>query len=206
MADITKETLCLKVVKDVLDELNSISYIFGQQIAVVQSMVDDIKVQRAHEEKKKNSSTAGALRESNEGNARSQSNPPIAESSHSPRSYPLVDNVETTHGGRVQDSIEDSPEDIELKYTQTLTTLTRRNGDIESLKARAHRVYKDVRHKFGPRCHMISHLTVNSCATFSISSRSRPACPRPYLRGKRPRRQPNKGRRFCSSLLSLLSS
>ncbi|GAB1319320.1 hypothetical protein MFIFM68171_09530 [Madurella fahalii] len=52
--------------------------------------------------------------------------------------------IETTHGVGVQDSIEDSPEDIELKYTQTLATLTRRNGDIGSLKTKAYRVYKDL--------------------------------------------------------------
>jgi hypothetical protein len=41
LADITKETVCLKEIKDILDELNSVSYIFRQQITVVESMVDE---------------------------------------------------------------------------------------------------------------------------------------------------------------------
>jgi hypothetical protein len=108
LADITEETACLKEIKDILDELNSISYIFGQQIAVVESMVDE----------------ASLLKQVQERNQQFKPN-----------------------------SIDGSPEDMDLKYQQVLKTLMRRNKDIESLKTSAYSVYKDVRCNYGPHIH-----------------------------------------------------
>jgi hypothetical protein len=57
LVDITKETACLKEIKDILDELNSVSYIFGQQITVVESIIDEVSLLKKIQERDKTNNT-----------------------------------------------------------------------------------------------------------------------------------------------------
>jgi hypothetical protein len=57
LVDITKETVCLKEIKDILDELNSVSYIFGQQITVVESIIDEVSLLKKIQERDKTNNT-----------------------------------------------------------------------------------------------------------------------------------------------------
>jgi uncharacterized protein (DUF2344 family) len=41
LVDITRETECLKEIKDILDELNSISSVFKQQVKIVSIIMDE---------------------------------------------------------------------------------------------------------------------------------------------------------------------
>ena len=46
LVDITDESECLKEIKDVLDELNSISHVFERQIGVVKSIMNSQRHQK----------------------------------------------------------------------------------------------------------------------------------------------------------------
>ncbi|RMJ15102.1 hypothetical protein CDV36_005242 [Fusarium kuroshium] len=121
LSDITHETKCLKEVKDIMDELNSISYIFTQQMNVVQSMVDDAELQQNHK---------------------------ADDGSNYRRGYPTTDHTESSKKAGDNKPSEghykDLPEDMELKYKRLLSTLKKRKETITHLKDEAYRVYRDL--------------------------------------------------------------
>lgn len=47
LVDITEETKCMKEIKDILDELNSISHVFKQQLKIVRAMKVDLSSENA---------------------------------------------------------------------------------------------------------------------------------------------------------------
>lgn len=121
LSDITKETKCLKEIKDIMDELNSISYIFTQQMDVVQSMVDDAEMQQNHN------------LDGGRSHRRGYHDPGHAESSKKAGGYKPT-------GGHYKDV----PEDMEVKYKRLLSTLEKRKRTITHLKDESYRVYQDV--------------------------------------------------------------
>lgn len=140
ISDITEETACLKEIKDVLDELNSVAHVFRQQIAVVKMMVDDVGMQ------KRNESRGKPYAPSSDPAARNSSKDMrISAAADTGRAAgPASKDGAPPAGGQDPSVPEHSLEDTEGMYKHMLTTLERRLGDIESLDAKAYRVYKDV--------------------------------------------------------------
>ncbi|RSL67667.1 hypothetical protein CEP53_002879 [Fusarium sp. AF-6] len=103
-----------------MDELNSISYIFTQQMNVVQSMVDDAELQQNHK---------------------------ADDGSNHRRGYPTTDHTESSKKAGDNKPSEghykDLPGDMELKYKRLLSTLKKRKETITHLKDEAYRVYRD---------------------------------------------------------------
>jgi len=165
LADITEETVCLKEIKDILDELNSVLYIFGQQIAVVESMVDEVsllkQVQERNRQFTKTSSTAedsgqGGMRKQSENRQIKDENGTTAARGSNPSGNgdnPALGHAKNISDDKPNNSIDGSSEDLELKYRRVLKTLRRRNKDIENLKTNAYTVYKDVRCNYNPLVH-----------------------------------------------------
>jgi hypothetical protein len=143
MTDITRETACLKEIKDVSDELNSVANVFRQQIAVVNLMVNDIAVQKRNEGRNKGCNESHVSSKANNPKTSKDENHDDAEDTR----------ANTSNRDRLDKKLQantdyrnyvESYEDMEIMYKSTLAVLERRLGDIESLSAKAFAVYKDV--------------------------------------------------------------
>ncbi len=179
LVDITQETVCLKEIKDILDELNSVSYIFGQQITVVQSIVDEYSlleiVQDRNTKANKTSNEAEASPPRESRTARGKG--PRAESQEEPgttgnKIRARSSNVQPPDKAKqvnsiiatFSDELDESAGDAKLKYEEVLKTLKKRTEDIEKLKKNAYTVYKDVR--IHCKSFSVQTLTSRSCVIF----------------------------------------
>lgn len=143
LSDITKETECLEKIKDIIDELNSISHFFIQQISVVQTMANDAALQnRIHSASAaaaQDTREPGRERTTGEDSEATTSQDIIPKGPGSSASPPAARKRVPAH-----QIIQDSFKDMKMKYTELVKTLERRNKTIEDLKSQALRVYKDV--------------------------------------------------------------
>ncbi|KAK1757198.1 hypothetical protein QBC47DRAFT_412517 [Echria macrotheca] len=130
LSDITEETDGLEKIKDIMDELNSISYFFAQQIGVVQTMAEDASLQHRMHGRFGTGSVVPQTAESPKGDTGTE--PDTTSRSASSSKMKPADHI-----------IEDSFQDMEMRYTQLMKTLTRRREEIGHLKSEALRVYKD---------------------------------------------------------------
>ncbi|KAK4225245.1 hypothetical protein QBC38DRAFT_531130 [Podospora fimiseda] len=120
LSDITEETNCLRDIIDIMDELNSISYFFAQQVSVHRLQ------QSKHNKAEQAAIYAGKDASQQQGKS---SKKPLGPSPDKGSSSSLT---------------EDTFEDMEIKFTQLMRTLVKRRETIAHLKAEALRVYKDL--------------------------------------------------------------
>ena len=130
LVNITAESDSLKEIKDILDELNSISHVFQQQLKIVSEVV------ASYAPSKSTSHSNGLDSPSIQFWAGKDGDDDLSKGKES-----------TTSGERDGDdeAKQDTTEDIWYKYDQVLSILRRREQDIAILKGEADRVYHAVK-------------------------------------------------------------
>ncbi|KAK5651167.1 hypothetical protein OQA88_13214 [Cercophora sp. LCS_1] len=142
LSDTTKETKCLETIKDILDELNSVSYFFNQQMGVLQTMAGDAALQRRirprtnRDTEDKFRGREGTATEEGESGGPAGDIP--GEGSGRAGSQRLPAPQPADH------IIEDSFEDMEAKFQELAGTPARRSESVGHLRTQAFRVYKDL--------------------------------------------------------------
>ncbi|RSL68709.1 hypothetical protein CEP54_002752 [Fusarium duplospermum] len=150
LSDITQETKCLKVVKDIMDELNGISYIFTQQMNVVRSMVDDAELQQNNVNDGRSHRRGDPDTDDAKSSKKGDVDRPPEEHSKDEES-----STKTSDDNPPEGHYEDTPEDMELKYKRLLSTLKKRKETITHLKDEAYRVYRDKIAKTTQLCDLL---------------------------------------------------